>query len=102
VDADGDPTPASSGSMSGSSRDASSSSGSSLASTLGLGSSNAGEDDHTHKAQEIINRAVSAGGAAQARLCSGFLAEQSSCRLLGALHDRLCVRAAAARSAFCV
>jgi hypothetical protein len=60
VDADGNPSPASSGSMSGSSRDASSSSGSSLASTLGLGSSSAGEDHHTHKAQEIINRAVSA------------------------------------------
>uniref|UniRef100_A0A383VYZ1 Uncharacterized protein n=1 Tax=Tetradesmus obliquus TaxID=3088 RepID=A0A383VYZ1_TETOB len=70
VDADGNPSPASSGSMSGTSRDAnSSSSGSSLASSLGLGSSGiAGEDDHTHKAQEIINRATEVLAAARAAL----------------------------------
>lgn len=70
VDADGNHSPASSGSTSGASRDASSS-GSSLASSLGLGnsSSGGGEDDHTHKAQEIINRAVSAVCAQSVHKC---------------------------------
>jgi hypothetical protein len=103
VDADDNPSPASSGSMSGSSRDASSSSGSSLASTLGLGSSSAGKDDHTHKAQEIINRAVSAGvmlqytGSADDDAC-----EKSSCPLHSATQDHMqCSAAVAPRSAVC-